>query len=670
VATFVIYGVFWIAVLHFALVFPRPLAQLTGRPWLIVGLYAIPLIAFPAAAVMMFPNSDSILDWVHSWTSIQLVAAGAVSLAAFALVAITYFWRSDDTDRRRLRWVALAAGIAAVATLLVWIAPELLFGSPFLPWSAVGIAGLGFPVAIGIAILRHQLFDIDVIISRSLLYGGLTVAVAAIYGASVAVLGGVMQEGGDFAIPLLATGIGAFAMIPLYRWLSGVIGHAWPASIPAAASAATARVSGGQSDAPREALPPRELTETPDTRRRRATSLILSRTVVYGGLTAVVLVVYGISVAGLGSLLGGAGVFGISLLATGLAAIVALPLRDELQGAVNRRLYGDRDSPYRAIARLGERLEQSVPTQAVLPTTVETVAAALRLPYVAIELEQEGEPIVAAATGTPRGKLVRVPIVYRAQRIGDLVLAPRSPADPFSSADRRLLTDLARQAGAAAESVRLTAELQRSRERLVAAREEERRRLRRELHDGLGPALAGALLKLSTARKRLAADPAATGQLLNDVEQETRSAIDEVRRLARDLRPPALDELGLLSAVREQARYFSSDGLEVAVAAPDSLPALAAAVEVATYRIALEALTNVARHSGARHCRVEIALADASLELNVTDDGAGIGPDVQGGVGMASMHERAAELGGTLDVSPVPTGGTRVRAVLPLGSEA
>ena len=264
-------------------------------------------------------------------------------------------------------------------------------------------------------------------------------------------------------------------MIPLYRWLSSVTARVWPATVPAGPGMHAARPQ--HLRWPPRPHRPHEVAETPATCRRRATSLVLSRTVVYVGMTAVVLVVYGISVAGLGSLLGGAGVFGISLLATGLAAIVALPLRDELQGAVNRLLYGDRDSPYRAIARLGERLEHSVPTQAVLPTIVETVAGALRLPYVAIELEQEGQPVVAAATGAARGKLLRVPIVYRAQRVGDLVLAPRSPADPFSNADRRLLTDLARQAGAAAESVRLTSELQRSRERLVATREEERRRL-------------------------------------------------------------------------------------------------------------------------------------------------------------------------------------------------
>jgi signal transduction histidine kinase len=634
----------------------------------VVALYTIPLVAQAAWATITMPESGSILEWLRGWTAVQLVAGAAVCVVALALAVVVYRWRADDADRRRMRWIALAGGFTTVATVAFWFLPELLLGRALIPWSWVGIAGLAFPVAIGIAILRHQLFDIDVIISRSILYGGLTAGVALIYGASVAILGSFMRQGGDFAVPLVATGIGALAMFPLYRWLSAAVGRAWPAAAPAMAGSGIGPIQPPSVEANRGALAS-EAPAEPATPARRRAAVLLNRTVVYGGLTAVVLAVYGVAVAGLGSLLGGAELFGISLLATGLAAIVALPLRDELQGAVNRMLYGDRDSPYRAIARLGERLEASVPTQAVLPTIVDTVAGVLRLPYVAIELEREGEPIVAAATGTARGQLLRVPLIYRAQRIGDLVLAPRSPADPFGAADRRLLTDLARQAGAAAHGVRLTAELQRSRERLVTTREEERRRLRRELHDGLGPALAGALLKLAAARTKLANDPGATDQLLTDVEQETRSAIDEVRRLARDLRPPALDELGLLSAAQEQARHFSSDGLDVTVTSPESLPVLSAAVEVAAYRIVREALTNVARHSRAGHCRIEIRLVDRTLVVDVVDDGIGIGADVQGGVGMASMHERAVELGGTLKVGRAPAGGTSLRAVLPLGSE-
>jgi signal transduction histidine kinase len=217
--------------------------------------------------------------------------------------------------------------------------------------------------------------------------------------------------------------------------------------------------------------------------------------------------------------------------------------------------------------------------------------------------------------------------------------------------------------------VRLTADLQRSRERLVTAREEERRRLRRDLHDGLGPALASLTLKLDAARNLLARDPAATGALLLELKTQTQTAIADIRRLVYDLRPPALDELGLISAIREHAaRDVSATGLHVSVEAPDHLPPLPAAVEVAAYRIALEAMTNVVRHAHARQCVIRLSLADA-LQLEIMDDGLGLAAGRPAGVGLHSMRERAAELGGTCVIGPGPGGGTRVVARLPLSQD-
>jgi len=166
--------------------------------------------------------------------------------------------------------------------------------------------------------------------------------------------------------------------------------------------------------------------------------------------------------------------------------VLVQPLRQRLQRGVNRLLYGERDEPYAVLSRLGRRLEGTLAPDAVLPAIVETVAGALKLPYAAIAL-REGECLaVVAAFGQPVGDPLRLPLVYRHEAVGELLLAPRAPGEPFSPADRRLLDDLARQAGVAAHAVRLTADLQRSRERLVTLREEERRRLRRDPHDGLG----------------------------------------------------------------------------------------------------------------------------------------------------------------------------------------
>ena len=198
-----------------------------------------------------------------------------------------------------------------------------------------------------------------------------------------------------------------------------------------------------------------------------------------------------LAVGALGALFQARGNLGISLLATGLVAVLFQPLRSRLQRGVNRLMYGERDDPYAVTSRLGRRLEATLAPEAVLPTVVETIAQALKLPYAAILLK-EGEGFrTAAAYGSPRGEPETLPLVYQREEIGRLVLSPRAPGEGFSDADRGLLEDLARQAEVAVHAVRLTADLQRSRERLVATREEERRRLRRDLHDGLGAQLAG-----------------------------------------------------------------------------------------------------------------------------------------------------------------------------------
>jgi signal transduction histidine kinase len=260
--------------------------------------------------------------------------------------------------------------------------------------------------------------------------------------------------------------------------------------------------------------------------------------------------------------------------------------------------------------------------------------------------------------------------VYQREEIGRLVLSPRAPGEGFSDADRGLLEDLARQAEVAVHAVRLTADLQRSRERLVATREEERRRLRRDLHDGLGAQLAGLNVQTGTLRRLIPRDPDAAEELVVELRDELRSAIADIRRLVYDLRPPTLDDLGLVEALRQLAeRYGSQDEpLRVLVETPEDLPNLPAAVEVAVYRIAQEALTNVARHARARTCVVRLVV-DEEVALEIVDDGVGIPEERSAGVGLSSMHERASELGGSCVVQSVPKGGTRVLVHLPLEKE-
>ncbi|MEK7276199.1 MAG: histidine kinase [Chloroflexota bacterium] len=149
----------------------------------------------------------------------------------------------------------------------------------------------------------------------------------------------------------------------------------------------------------------------------------------------------------------------------------------------------------------------------------------------------------------PQPDTLTLPLRYQHDLIGHLLVATRSSDEPFTPAERRLLEDIARRAEVAVHNVRLTAELQRSRGRLVTAREEERCRLRRDLHDGLGPALAAQTLKVGSARALFARDPAAADSLLADLEHDTEAAIADIRRLVYDLRPPALDDLGLVGAI-------------------------------------------------------------------------------------------------------------------------
>jgi signal transduction histidine kinase len=407
--------------------------------------------------------------------------------------------------------------------------------------------------------------------------------------------------------------------------------------------------------------------------------ILINRTLVYGVLTVSVVGIYVLVVGYLGVLFrtaGGQGQLAISILATGLVALLFQPLRDRLQRGINRLIYGDRDDPYAVLSRLGQHLEATLAPEAVLPTIVDTVKESLKLPYTAITLKQDDAFVVVAASGTPVDEALRLPLVYQNEMVGHLLLAPRAPGESFSSADRRLLDDLAREAGVAVHAVRLTTnlqrmteDLQRSREHLVNTREEERRRMRRDLHDGLGPNLASLVQLLDTARTLVPRDPEAAVTLLGDLKVQVKTTITDIRRLVYALRPPALDELGLVSAISEHiGHYNQSDGLYVSIDAPDHLPSLPAAVEVAAYHIALEAVTNVARHAHAQSCRIRLSL-EGGLCLEITDDGDGLPADVHAGVGLTSMRERAAELGGEIKIESCPAHGTRVWALLPLPME-
>ena len=393
--------------------------------------------------------------------------------------------------------------------------------------------------------------------------------------------------------------------------------------------------------------------------------VFVNRALVFSALTGLLGGLYVAAVLGVGSALGQDVGLGAALIATALIAVAFQPLRDRVQRDVNRLLHGRRDEPYAAISTLGRRLGEAMAPTRVLPVMVETIGDELRLPYVAVELtDAPGEP--AAVHGTPdAGVALRLPLVHAGERVGTLLIGARAHGEPLADADRRLLEDFAHRASAAASAVALSIEVQRSRERLVTAREEERRRLRGDLHDGLGPTLAGAVLTIDAARRLLATDPEAADTLLDRAAASLEGTVADVRRLVYGLRPPALDQLGLTGALRQHAAALSGAELGCEIAEPDALPPLPAAVEAAAYRIGQEALTNVARHAHARTAVVSITVGE-TLRLEIADDGCGLPDDRHAGVGLTSMRERATELGGSFEFTAAAGGGTVVRVELPL----
>jgi signal transduction histidine kinase len=410
--------------------------------------------------------------------------------------------------------------------------------------------------------------------------------------------------------------------------------------------------------------------------------LLINRTLIYATLTAFVIGAYVLIVGGLGALIGTQGITLIpALLATGVIALLFQPVRERVQRGVNRLTYGERDDPYQVIAQLGQRLEATFEPSAVLPVVVQTIRDSLKLPYAAIVTIQNGTPQIATSTGETSLEPIPIPLTYQGESVGALLVAPRTGESVLSAADRRLLTDLAHQTGMAVHTVRLMDDLRRlndalqqSLEQLVLAREEERKRLRRDLHDDLAPTLAGLGLRASTISELCLSNPTKAAAVADHLHDAIRDAVSSIRHLVYDLRPPALDELGLLGAIHERATLYSgsrngANSLQVQVETPPTLPSLPAAVEVAAYRIVQEALMNVAKHACAQTCQIRVTVADA-LCIEIVDDGIGLSQTRSAGVGLRSMQERAAELGGTCEIESCVGQGTRIYVCLPITREA
>ena len=518
------------------------------RPVIIAVIVTAPLFnlemaAAPAPMEAGYPIGYLSLPFYDAlqplWRLTELRGLAAILLGLAALVV--RYRRGNEVARRQLLWLMLAVLVTLGATI-PW---GLVAGTPIVVLLAIAL----IPVAVTVAIVRHQLLDIRLVVSRALSWVLLSLAVLVAYVALVALLD---------------------------RVIAAQLG------------------------------------------RSAAVTVIL--------------------------------------------VLVAAPVLPRLQRLVDRAMYGDRGNPASVVSEVGSQLAIA---DTDLGQVLAAVRNALRLPYAALERDDA----VLAGDGDQPERCDRWPLTYDGRRVGTLVLGLRSGERTLSSADRRALQVLAAPMAVALQATVMSAELQASRERIVAAQAEERRRLRRELHDGLGPTLTGIAFTADAAANLIETDPARSNELLTVLRRDSRAALADVRRIVDDLRPPALDELGLVGALRQRAEQLAwrADGgvVQVRLDVPPSVPALPAAVEVATYRIATEALTNIARHSRATSALIRLECGDR-LEVSVTDDGSADGTWTPG-VGLTAMRERAAELGGSFSAGPSPSGG-RVSAWFPLGA--
>jgi signal transduction histidine kinase len=358
----------------------------------------------------------------------------------------------------------------------------------------------------------------------------------------------------------------------------------------------------------------------------------------------------------------------LSLLATGFVAVLFQPLRERLQKFVNRLMYGEREEPYKLFSKLNARIESAVEPEKVLPTVLETITQALKLPYASVVLYRDGESEIVSQQGSPFLTPVVFPLVHQGETFGELRLEPRAASEPFTPHELELLKTISQQVSIAAYAVRQTLDLRRSRERLITLREAERLRIRRDLHDGLGPTLVGLNLQAGLLQRLIRQDPRSAAEVVSEFREELKHAINEIRQIVHDLRPPSLDQLGLKGALEQLAEGLRSN----VEGSPDihtdipTLPELSAALEVALYRITQEALTNAIKHANAKTITVMIRL-ESDLELLVRDDGQGLPEHYRAGLGLRSMRERAEELGGSLQLSSNAQQGTEIKATLPLG---
>ena len=378
--------------------------------------------------------------------------------------------------------------------------------------------------------------------------------------------------------------------------------------------------------------------------------VVVRRSVLAVALLVAALGVYGAMVVVVSNAIGGYGP-----VASSLAAMVAIfvfgPLSLVIRRGVDQLFYGRQGDPYAVLSSLTRRLSHAADPEAALTAIIEALLVELRLPYVGV-LSSEDGVLVERGAPEPGDEPLQLVLTYQGEDVGELRVGHRWATTQVSPPERELLDDLARQVGSVVQAVSMRRNLIQARASLVISREEERRRLQRDLHDGLGPVLTGVTMKLDAAVNHLRCGTDQAEELIVKAREELGMATVDVRRIAYSLGDPALETIGLARSLQDhlgRLRHGSAIDFEMTV---EHLPPLAAAVELAAYRVAVEAVANVVRHAGATRCTVRLSGTDA-LGVCVADNGQGLGTNWRVGVGVRSMRERVSELGGTIQIPGV-----------------
>ncbi len=575
----------WVNYISFlALVLPIPAIFLlfpTGRPLSPRWRWAVRLWAVGVAATLLWaalrpgevyanppphavrvdnPFAIGALRWLFQ---VLVDIGGFAGLAAAVIGEISLvlrFRRSRGEERAQMRWLAFAALIAGVL-LLAQLAIVLVYGEvspvsdhvgPYLFGGLVIVLLVGIPASVAIAILKYRLYDLDVVIRK---------------------------------------------------------------------------------------------------------------TVVFGLLAAFITAVYAGFVGGIGTIVGSKSSTTLSFVAAAALALLFQPARDRARRLADRLVYGGRATPYEVLSEFSGRVGEAYAADDVLPRMAQVLAAGTGADAAAVWLRMGGELRPAAVWPTEASAPPddRVDVSHQGETLGELSV--RMPAnDPMNPAKRKLVEDLASQAGLVLRNVRLIQELRASRQRLVAAQDQERRKIERNIHDGAQQQLVALAVKQRMAASAIGRDDERARAILEELQSETQQALEDLRDLARGVYPPLLADRGLAAALEAQAR---KSAVPVDVMA-DGIGRFPQEIEAAVYFSCLEAMQNVAKYAAASGAVIRLANVGGELTFEVEDDGGGFDTSSTGyGTGLQGMADRLDALGGRLEVRSAPGKGTVVTGRVP-----